>query len=223
MFRTWCHVYNDIHELLVAHTWKPWQPAVPFPGAPSSPWNKEETETLTNRNTQPANMMNGTHVSPTLTLSPIWPLSPGAPFIPLGPLGPWEMKGMMRPETHALRQVCWKHLDVVKTFCVCFCEQEALKGSLFVSCKTHFWSRWAFIASVSWRPSLARRALENNEKTVNETLLKHFSSLIKFEEKNPKTMVLRHQPVWVNRAYNTQWGRFSSFRTDETTRDFGAG
>lgn len=32
--------------------------------------------------------MDGTHLPPTLTLSPIGPLSPTAPLIPLGPLGP---------------------------------------------------------------------------------------------------------------------------------------
>lgn len=87
-----------------------------------------------------------------------------------------------------------------------------------VSFKTHLWSRWAFIASVSWRPSLARCALESNKKTVNEKLLKHFSSLIKFGEKQNKTMMLRHQ-------HSLQLGRFFSFRnsTLQLPWDFGTG
>lgn len=98
-------------------------------------------------------------VSPTLTLSPIWPLSPGAPLIPLGPLGPWEMKETLRSET------CDTVHGSYEDF-VCFCERRALNNPLSL-CGAHLWSRWAFISSVARRPSSARLALEN--KTNNET------------------------------------------------------
>lgn len=88
-----------MHELL-AHTWKPGQPAVPFPGAPSSPCNEEGhafTDPHTYKHKPHGRAYDGWHTSVPLPLfplclpltsSPICPLSPGAPLIPLCPLGP---------------------------------------------------------------------------------------------------------------------------------------
>lgn len=140
MFRihkfTWSHYDVYFYQLVLTHTWKPGQPAVPFPGAPSTPWNSEKEKatdltayTRTHKSLGSEYDGWNTSVSPLslphpLTLSPIGPLSPGAPLIPLGPLGPWEMKGMMRLETYEMWQghnVCWKHLELFKTLCVCVC------------------------------------------------------------------------------------------------------
>lgn len=83
------------------------------------------------------------------------------------------------------------------------CIHEFMYICICVASWTHLWSRWAFIPSVARSPSPARFALENNT-TVNETLLKHFSRNSHIKEpqqkkkknwqKTPKTLTTTNPP-----------------------------
>ncbi len=157
------------HALTIGltNTWKPWQPAVPFPWTPSSPWNSKReklTDWLGDTHICKPPHYDGWHTSvspplclPSLTLSPIWPLSPGAPLIPLGPLGPCEMKGMTKLETYEMWQgTCWLKIfrscqdTVCVCVCVCVCEwtnthmyQNSLRNNQLLQCVPGFYKLFA--------------------------------------------------------------------------------
>lgn len=74
---------------------------------------------------------------------------------------------------------------------------------VFASCWAYFWSRCAFISSVARRPALARLALENNN-TVNETQLKHFSYKNNHIKHNKKKLATGFD---IEPTQPTTWGR----------------
>lgn len=110
-----------------SHTWKPGHPAVPFPGIPTSPWNKGTDTFILAQTHGNQRLAIVEHLPPTLTVGPIWPLSPADPLTPLGPFGPWRMSGTASQETYDMWcVVCSKHLDLLRlvrdcSLSVCTC------------------------------------------------------------------------------------------------------